>query len=148
MTPHRSSSPPLIIRTCRHILPSGCHCRGAAIHGRTFCRHHLLSQTRLHRMARACRRIRILKIALFHDVRAIRQATSALRISRAANRIDTPTWRVIAKALRMATDNLYSDHWQQQSARSPIANRRHKSKHHYHLRENHSSSIDYMPTDS
>ena len=45
----------LIIRTCRHILPDGRHCQGAAVRGRACCRHHLDAQTRLHNMARARR---------------------------------------------------------------------------------------------
>src|SRR5664279_1175706 len=45
----------LIIRICRHILPDGRHCRGAALRGRACCRHHLNSRTRLHNMARARR---------------------------------------------------------------------------------------------
>ena len=45
----------LIIRVCRHILPDGRHCRGAAVRGRVCCRHHLDARTRLHNMARARR---------------------------------------------------------------------------------------------
>ena len=50
------ASPHLIIRTCRHILPDGRHCQGAAVRGRACCRHHLDARTRLHNMARARRR--------------------------------------------------------------------------------------------
>jgi len=46
----------LIIRTCRHILPDGRCCRGAAVRGRACCRHHLDARARLHNMARARRR--------------------------------------------------------------------------------------------
>jgi len=45
----------LIIHICRHILPDGRHCRGAAVRGRACCRHHLDARTRLHNMARARR---------------------------------------------------------------------------------------------
>ena len=54
----------LIIRTCRHILPSGRQCRGAAVRGRCCCRHHLTAQTRLHNMARARRRIVIPRLCV------------------------------------------------------------------------------------
>ena len=40
---------PLIIRICRHILPDGRHCQGAAVRGRACCRHHLDARARLHR---------------------------------------------------------------------------------------------------
>src|SRR5271169_7107585 len=45
----------LIVRTCRHILPDGGRCQGAAVRGRACCRHHLDARTRLHNMARARR---------------------------------------------------------------------------------------------
>ena len=48
-------SQPLIIRLCRHILPDGRHCHGAAVRGRACCRHHLNARARLHNMARARR---------------------------------------------------------------------------------------------
>lgn len=45
----------LIIRTCRHILPDGRHCQGAAVRGRACCRHHLDVRARLRNMARGRR---------------------------------------------------------------------------------------------
>ena len=48
-------SQPLIIRTCRHILPDGRRCQGAAVRGRACCRHHLDARTRLRNCARARR---------------------------------------------------------------------------------------------
>lgn len=141
MTANYSSSPPLIIRTCRYVLPNGCRSRGAAIGGRTFCRHHLLARTRLHKMAHARRRIRVLKFAPLLDARAIQQATTAVRISRAANRIDAPTWRMIAWALRMATDSFrFEQQDRQPRPADSLTNRRSKSKPLYHLRRNHSAS--------
>jgi hypothetical protein len=148
MTAYCSSSPPLIIRTCRHVLPNGCCCRGAAIRGRTFCRHHLFSLTRLHKMAHARRRIRVLKLSLL-DAHSIQQATTALRTSRAANRIDGPTWRMIALALRMATDSLQFDHQdQQRPPADSTTNRRSKSKPLYHIQKSHLASLTYTPDGS
>jgi hypothetical protein len=139
----------MIIRICRHILPSGDRCQGAAVRGRTFCRHHLLSRTRLHKMAHARRRIRILNLPRFLDEQAIRRATTALRISRAANRIDDSTWRMIAWALRMATDSLRFDQREQrQRAPSSLANRQSKPKSLYHLQKSHSVLTAYMPNDA
>ena len=51
----------LIIRTCRHILPDGRRCQGAAVRGRACCRHHLDARIRLHNMARARRRTLLLR---------------------------------------------------------------------------------------
>ena len=45
----------LIIRLCQHTFPDGRHCQGAAVRGRSCCRHHLDARTRLHSMARARR---------------------------------------------------------------------------------------------
>jgi hypothetical protein len=100
-------------------------------------------------MAHARRRIRFLNLPLLLDARAIQQATTALRISHAANRIDSSTWRMIAWALRMATDSLWLDQKDQRrcAANSPT-NRQGKSKLLYHLQESHSASMAYMPNDA
>ena len=45
----------LIIPICRHTFSDGRHCQGAAVRGRSCCRHHLDARTRLHNMARARR---------------------------------------------------------------------------------------------
>lgn|SRR5208283_1766364 len=114
---------------------------GSSYGGRTFCRHHLLSRIRLHKMAHARRRIRVLKLAPLLDARAIQQATPALGISHAANRIDAPTWRMIAWALRMATDSLRLDQKdQRQCGANSLTNQQSKSKPLYHLQRNHSAS--------
>jgi hypothetical protein len=66
----------LIIRICRHILPDGRHCQGAAVRGRACCRHHLEGQTRLHNMARARRRLVIPRLCVPRSLRdlALNQA--------------------------------------------------------------------------
>jgi hypothetical protein len=92
-------SQPLIIRTCHHILSSGLRCRGAAVRGRACCRHHLDARTRLHNMARACRRTVILRWRVPDSRRDL--ARNRAEVSRvvATGRIDFDTARMIFWAM-------------------------------------------------
>jgi|HubBroStandDraft_4_1064222.scaffolds.fasta_scaffold07875_2 hypothetical protein len=89
----------LIIRTCRHILPNGRHCQGAAVRGRSCCRHHLDAVTRLHNMARARRHVRALRLLVPETLRDL--AYNWLEVNRvlATERIDPDAARMIFWAM-------------------------------------------------
>ena len=89
----------LIIRICRHILPGGRHCQGAAVRGRACCRHHLDARTRLHNMARAERRTLILRWHVPDSRRGL--ACNRAEVSRVVStgRIDFDAARMIFWAM-------------------------------------------------
>jgi hypothetical protein len=93
------SSQPLIIRTCRHILPAGRHCQGAAVRGRACCRHHLDARTRLHNMARALRRTLILRWRVPDSRRDLTRNQAEVNRVLATERIDPDAARMILWAM-------------------------------------------------
>jgi len=95
-------SQPLIIRTCRHILPDGRRCRGAAVRQRACCRHHLNAQARLHNMARARRRTCIPRLRVPMTSRDLALNHAEVRRVLATGRIDFDTARVMMWGLRLA----------------------------------------------
>src|SRR5271167_1653342 len=100
----------LIIRTCRHILPDGRRCQGAAVRARACCRHHLDARTRLHNMARARRLTCIprLRVPVTPRDLALNRA-EALRIV-ATGRVDFATARMMLWALQLSATGLRSEH--------------------------------------
>jgi hypothetical protein len=99
-----STPPRLRIPTCSYVLQRGSLCLGAAVRGRSFCRHHLRIRIRLRRMARSRRATPVLAPVSLADAAAIRQTEIGLRVSLAARRIDPAAGRAIFWALRMARD--------------------------------------------
>ncbi len=99
----------LLIRTCRHILPHGRHCQGAAVRGRTCCRHHLDARTRLHNMARAWRLMRVprLRVPLTLRDLALNRA-EALRVV-ANGSLDFATARMLLWAMQLSATGLRSE---------------------------------------
>ena len=100
----------LIIRICRHFLPDGRRCQGAAVRGRTCCRHHLDARTRLHNMARARRLTCIprLRVPVTPRDLALNRA-EALRIV-ATGGLDFATARMMLWALQLSATGLRSEH--------------------------------------
>ena len=96
-----SAPPSLCIRTCSFVLPRGSLCLGAAVRGRSCCRHHLRTRVRLRKMARARRATPVLgSVALSHPA-GIRQAEVELSVSLAAGRIDPASGRMLLCVLGM-----------------------------------------------
>ena len=91
------------IPTCNYILQRGSLCLGAAVRGRSYCRHHLYIRIRLRRMARSRRNSPVTPVS-FVDAIAIRQTEIRLRVAFAAGRIDPASERAMLWALRMARD--------------------------------------------
>jgi hypothetical protein len=89
------------IRTCKHILGRGSLCRGAAIRGRSYCRHHLRNRISLRRMARFRRKTCVPRIS-FVDAAAIRQSEIQIRIALAAGHIDRASGSMLFWTLNMA----------------------------------------------
>ena len=100
----------LIIRTCRHILPDGRHCQGAAVRGRACCRHHLDAPTRLHNMAPARRLTCIprLRVPITPRDLALNRA-EALRVV-ATGGLDFDTARMMLWALQLSATGLRSEY--------------------------------------
>ena len=101
------SSAPLIIRTCKHFLDSGSPCRGAAVTGRVYCRHHLDSRLRLRRIARVRRRFPIPRSYLLTDEAAIRHANLHIDAGLTAGRIDRDAGPALLWAVQVAEDLVY-----------------------------------------
>ena len=99
-----STPPRLRIPTCSYVLPRGSFCLGAALRGRSYCRHHLRIRIRLRRMARSRRATPVLAAVSLANAAAIRQTEIRLRVSLAARRIDPASARAIFWALRLARD--------------------------------------------
>ena len=146
MTMRTSSSPPLLIRTCRHVLLTGSRCQGAAIRGRTYCRHHLLYRTRLHNMARARRRGRLLRLAISDTLMAIASNQHRVRVAMATDRLDADTGRVMLWAFRLSAALLRAD-MRLQRRPSP-QNRAAKSKHFYQVPANPLDIREYIQGDA
>ena len=96
-----SSPTRLRIPTCRHILERGCFCRGAAVRGHAYCRHHLHSRVRLRKMARARRSTLGLGSFSLTSTAAIRHTEVQLLAALDAGRIDPASAPVLFSALRM-----------------------------------------------
>src|SRR5450432_163282 len=92
----------LIIRTCRHILPDGRHCQGAAVRGRACCRHHLDARARLHNMARAGRRTLILRWRVPDSRRDLARNRAEVNRLVATGRLDFDTARMLFWAVNLA----------------------------------------------
>src|SRR5271169_940071 len=93
----------LIIRTCRHILPNGRHCQGAAVRGRACCRHHLDAQARLHNMARARRRTLILRFRVPETSRDLAWNKAEINRVLATERIDPDAALLMLWAMDLTT---------------------------------------------
>jgi hypothetical protein len=91
----------LRITTCSYVLQRGSRCLGAAVRGRSYCRHHQRIRISLRRMARSRRRTPVPQVSLV-DAAAIRQTEIQLRIALAARRIDPASGRMLFWVLRMA----------------------------------------------
>ncbi len=89
----------LIISICRHILPDGRHCQGAAVRGRACCRHHLDSRTRLHNMARAQRRTLLLRCRVPKSPRDLALNRAEVNRVVATGRLDFDTARMLFWAM-------------------------------------------------
>jgi len=93
---------PLIIRTCRHTLPNGRHCQGAAVRGRACCRHHLDARTRLHNMARARRCVRLPRLLVAETPRDLAYNQGEVCRVLATQRIDPDTATTMLWALQLS----------------------------------------------
>ena len=100
----------LIIRLCRHILPDGRHCQGAAVRNRACCRHHLDARTRLDNMARARRLTCIPRLRVPITPRdLVLNRAETLRIV-ATGRVDFATARMMLWALQLSASGLRSEY--------------------------------------
>ena len=99
----------LLIRICRHILPDGHHCRGAAVRGRACCRHHLDARARLHNMARARRCVRLPRLLVAETPRDLAYNEAEVRRLLATERIDPDAARMILWAMDLSAAALRAD---------------------------------------
>ena len=111
---HVAESPPLVIRTCRHILESGCFCRAAAVRGRRYCRAHVLLRVRQRRMARARRKLAVVKLPRLTDLHSVKAAHTVVRVASAGSRMDPACARLVHRALRQVTSAMRFIEWQKQ----------------------------------
>ena len=96
----------LIIRTCRHLLPDGRHCQGAAVRARACCRHHLDARTRLHNMARAQRRTLLLRCRVPESPRDLALNRAEVNRVVATGRLDFDTARMLFWAMDLTAASL------------------------------------------
>src|SRR5271169_4540570 len=89
----------LIIRICRHVLPDGRHCQGAAVRGRACCRHHLDARARLHNMARAHRCVRLPRLLVAETPRDLAYNRAEVCRVLATERIDPDAARMMLWAM-------------------------------------------------
>jgi hypothetical protein len=102
-----SGPPPLIIRTCDHILKNRRRCGGAACRGQNLCRHHLDLRARGLRIGRAERQIHLrFRVPLLQDMQAIRLAAARVRYALDAGHMAPSTARLLFFGLRLASGNL------------------------------------------
>jgi hypothetical protein len=99
----------LIIRICRHILPSGRRCQQPAVGRRACCRHHLDAQARLHNMARARRRTLILRFRVPETSRDLRWNKSEIQRVLATERIDPDAALLMLWAMDLTTAALRAE---------------------------------------
>jgi hypothetical protein len=93
----------LIIRTCRHILPTGRRCQQPAVRDRACCRHHLDTQARLHNMARAGRRSLILRFRVLETARDLDWNKAEVNRVLATERIDPDAGLLMLWAMDLTT---------------------------------------------
>jgi len=91
-----------IIPICKHVLESGSRCQGAAVSGRTYCRHHLGSRIRLRRLARMRRHCPALPPILLTDAAGIHHAAVHIDAGLSNGRIDSASGPLLFSILRMA----------------------------------------------
>jgi len=115
---HAAESPPLIIRTCRHILESGRFCRAAAVRGRRYCRAHGLLRLRQRRMARARRKLAVVKLPRLMDLRAVQAAHQVARTASATGHMDAACARLVHQALRQVASAMRFIAWQKRQTRA------------------------------
>ena len=96
----------LIIRTCRHILPTGRRCQQPAVRRRACCRHHLDTQARLHNMARAGRRTLILRFRVPETPRDLAWNKAEINRVLATERIDPDAALLMLWAMDLTTVTL------------------------------------------
>ena len=128
-------SPPLIIRTCAHILDSGSFCRGAALKGQKFCRHHLDSRIRTRNMARMLRQIRWLNLRVPQTDRDMEYNHIQVRKAFASGRIPPDARGVMLYAMQL----LASNHRSQPAAKMP-SGKASKSYWHYQVPVSHAKT--------
>jgi hypothetical protein len=102
-------NPRLIIRTCRHIFPDGPHCCGAAVNGRSCCRHHLVALTRLHNVARAQRRTLVLRFRVPETFRDLAWNKAEINRVLATERIDPDAALLMLWAMDLTTGILRAE---------------------------------------
>jgi hypothetical protein len=100
------NSQPMIIRTCRHILPDGRRCLGAAVRGRACCRHHLDARIRLHNMARARRCVRLPRLLVAETSRDLAYNQAEVTRVLATERIDPDAARMMLWAMDLTAATL------------------------------------------
>ncbi len=103
-------SQPLIIRTCRRILPDGRHCQGAAVRGRACCRHHLDGRTRLHNMARARRLAGVPRLRVPKTLRDLALNRAEILRIVATGGFDFATARMMLRAIQLSATGLRSEY--------------------------------------
>jgi hypothetical protein len=109
-----AESPPLIIRTCRHVLEGGCLCRAAAVGGRRYCRAHGRLRLRQRERARSRRKLAVVKLPRLTDLQAVEGAHTVVRVASAGGRMDAYSARVAHRALREAASAMRFIAWQGQ----------------------------------
>ena len=114
---------PLAIRTCSHLLQRGSLCRGAAVRGKSYCRHHLLIRVRLRKMARARRRVRGLGALSLTSAAAIDHAQVRMDVAFAAGRIDPASVPTLLWAFQLARSVVRAVERLEHPPTRPAANR-------------------------
>jgi hypothetical protein len=120
----------MIIRACRHILPDGRRCLGAAVRGRACCRHHLDARTCLHNMARARRCVRLPRLLVAETSRDLAYNQAEVTRVLATERIDPDAARMMLWTMDLTAAILPTD---------PSVRRRRAHNHNvsYHVPVNH-----------
>ena len=116
----------LIIRTCRHLLPEGRRCQGAAVRGRSCCRHHLHTRARLHNMARARRLICIPRLRVPETLRDLAVNQFEVRRILATGRVDPASAKTMARAMQLCAASLrleLDSRWRQAHIRASNSNK-------------------------
>ncbi len=108
-----AGQPRLIIRLCAHILESGRLCRQPAVRGRRHCRAHILLEVRRHKMARARRRLRRLRLPPLMDVRGVQVGLARVRTALEAGHMEPERARLLRSALRLVASCIREMEWEQ-----------------------------------
>jgi hypothetical protein len=91
----------VIIPLCRHVFSDGLRCRGAAVRGRSCCRHHLTARSRLHNMARARRRILLPRFVVPESPRDLAYNRAEVHRLLGTRGVDPDTAKTMLWALRL-----------------------------------------------